>query len=114
MVLLRKLIGSADNVLRRWLSIPALTRIEIGNILIAVSTTGLMALGVIEMSLSLLLLFAFILVILGVIGRYVDSIKDDKERLELYAEHLKKSSARGDFVKDSPSRDSSDGGTKPE
>lgn len=112
MVLLRKLIGSADNVLRRWLSIPALTRIEIGNILIAVSTTGLMALGVIEMSLSLLLLFAFILVILGVIGRYVDSIKDDKERLEVYAEHLKKSSERRDSVKDSPCGDSGDGGTE--
>ena len=65
-----------------------LTRIEIGNFLIAISTTGLMALGVIPMSLSLLIILAVILLFIGVIGRYVDAVKDDRQRLEKYEQHL--------------------------
>lgn len=72
-----------------------LTRIEIGNFLIAISTTGLMAIGVIPMSLSLLIILAVILLFIGVIGRYVDAVKDDRQRLEKYEQHLDEYSRSG-------------------
>lgn len=63
-------------------------KIEIGNLLIALSTTGLMALGVFPMSITLLVTLAIILGVMGVIGRYIDSVEDDIERLIKYEEHL--------------------------
>lgn len=64
------------------------TKIEIGNFLVALSTTGLMALGVIPMSIMLLVILALIFLVIGVIGRYVDGVKDDTERLRKYEEYL--------------------------
>ena len=65
--------------------------IEIGNFLIAISTTGMMALGIIPMSLAALAVLAILFIILGIIGRYVDAVEDDVERLLKYEEHLSKS-----------------------
>ena len=86
--------------------------LEVGNLLVAISTTGLVAVGVIDMPIVLLVSSAVALVLLGIVGRTIDSIKDDKERLEVYAEHLKKSSERRDSLEDSPCGDSGDGGTE--
>lgn len=63
--------------------------LEIGNLLVAISTTGLVAIGVIDMPIILLASSAVVLVLLGIVGRTIDSIKDDKERLEVYANSLK-------------------------
>ena len=63
--------------------------LEIGNLLVAISTTGLVAIGVIDMPIILLVSSAVVLVLLGILGRTIDSIKDDKERLEVYANSLK-------------------------
>ena len=65
-----------------------LAHIEIGNLLAALSATGLMALGVVPMSLNLLIALAVFLVVLGVVGRYIDSVEDDMERLIKYEEYL--------------------------
>lgn len=67
--------------------------IEIGNFLVALSTTGMMALGVISLSLPVLIVLALIFVVLGVIGRYVDSVEDDVERLLKYENYLRESAA---------------------
>lgn len=67
-----------------------LTHIEIGNFLAALSTSGLMALGVIPMSLTTLIGLAVLFLIIGVVGRYVDAVKDDKQRLIKYEKHLDK------------------------
>lgn len=68
-----------------------LASVEIGNLLASLSTTGLMAIGVVPMSLPLLISLAVLLFVIGVIGRYVDSVEDDIERLIKYEEHLDKS-----------------------
>lgn len=65
--------------------------IEIGNFLVALSTTGLMALGVIPMSLTLLVALALLLLVIGVIGRYIDSVRDDAKRLKTYEKYLTES-----------------------
>lgn len=62
--------------------------IQIGNFLVSVSTTGLMALGVVPMSLTVLIVLAIFLFLIGVIGRYIDSVEDDVERLLKYEEHI--------------------------
>lgn len=64
--------------------------IEIGNFLIAISTTGMMSLGIVPMSISMLILLAVLFIVLGVVGRYVDAVEDDVERLLKYEEHLSK------------------------
>lgn len=66
-----------------------MSTLEIGNLLVAISTTGLVAIGVIDMPIILLASSAVVLVLLGIVGRTTDSIKDDKERLEVYANSLK-------------------------
>lgn len=68
-----------------------LTGLEIGNFLVAISTTGLMALGVIPMSLTLLIVLALLLLVIGVIGRYIDSVRDDAKRLKTYEKYLTES-----------------------
>ena len=84
--------------MRNWLRAKAsrlhslsqlLTKIEIGNFLIALSTSGLMALGVVPMSLSLLVALAILFLLIGIVGRYVDAVKDDEQRLEKYEQNLK-------------------------
>ena len=70
--------------------------LEAGNLCIALSTTGLMALGAIPMSLPLLITLAAVLVVIGVIGRYVDAVEDDVERLLKYEEHIRESADGGD------------------
>ena len=65
--------------------------LEAGNLCIALSTTGLMALGVIPMSLTALIILATLLMIVGILGRYVDSVEDDVERLLKYEEYISKS-----------------------
>ena len=65
--------------------------IEIGNFLIAISTTGMMALGIVPMSLTAIVVLAIVFVVLGIIGRYVDAVEDDVERLLKYEEHISKS-----------------------
>lgn len=67
--------------------------IEIGNFLIAISTTGMMALGAIPMSLTTIIVLAIVFVVLGIVGRYVDAVEDDVERLLKYEEHITKSVA---------------------
>lgn len=52
-------------------------RIEIGNFLIAVSSSGLMALGILPVSITTLIIMAIILFALGVIGRYIDGVEDN-------------------------------------
>lgn len=71
--------------------------IEVGNFLIAISTTGMMALGVVPMSLTTIIVLAVVFVVLGIVGRYVDAVEDDVERLLKYEEHIAKSIA-GDGV----------------
>ena len=66
-----------------------MSTLEIGNLLVAISTTGLVVIGVIDMPIILLVSSAVVLVLLGIVGRTIDSIKDDKERLEVYANSLK-------------------------
>ena len=63
--------------------------LEIGNVLVSISTTLLMALGSLPLSLPLLISLALVLVVLGIIGRYIDEVSDDNERMILYEEHLK-------------------------
>lgn len=65
--------------------------IEIGNFLIAISTTGMMALGIVPMSLTAIVVLAIVFVVLGIVGRYVDAVEDDVERLLKYEEHISKS-----------------------
>lgn len=64
--------------------------IEVGNFLIAISTTGMMALGVVPMSLTTIIVLAILFVVLGIVGRYVDAVEDDVERLLKYEEHIAK------------------------
>ena len=64
--------------------------IEVGNFCVAVSTTGLMALGVVPLSLPVLVCLALALLIVGIVGRYVDAVEDDVERLLKYEEHISK------------------------
>ena len=64
--------------------------LEAGNLCIALSTTGLMALGVIPMSLTALIILATLLMIVGILGRYVDSVEDDVERLLKYEKYISK------------------------
>lgn len=73
----------------------------IGNLLVAISTTGLVAIGVIDMPITLLVSSAIVLVLLGVVGRTIDSIKDDKERLEVYANSLKGDDSEGATISNS-------------
>lgn len=68
--------------------------VEVGNFLIALSTTGLMVLGVIPMSLTALIILAILLMIVGILGRYVDAVEDDVERILKYEEHIKSSADR--------------------
>ena len=63
--------------------------LEIGNVLVSISTTLLMALGSLPLSLPLLISLALVLVVLGIIGRYIDEVSDDNERMILYEEYLK-------------------------
>ena len=61
--------------------------LQVGNLLASLSITALMALGVIPMSLTALLILAIILFVVGVIGKYIDSVEDDVERLLKYEEY---------------------------
>lgn len=70
--------------------------LEAGNLCIALSTTGLMALGTIPMSLTLLIILATMFIVIGIIGRYVDAVEDDVERLLKYEEHIRESADGGD------------------
>lgn len=63
--------------------------LEIGNVLVALSTTCLMGVGSLPFSIPVIVFLATILVILGVVGKYIDEVKDDHERMILYEEHLK-------------------------
>ena len=63
--------------------------LEIGNVLVALSTTCLMGVGSLPFSIPVIVFLAAILVILGVVGKYIDEVKDDNERMILYEEHLK-------------------------
>ena len=103
--------------MRNWLRAKAsrlhslsqlLTKIEIGNFLIALSTSGLMALGVVPMSLSLLVALAVLFLLIGIAGRYVDAVKDDEQRLKKYEQHLGKHTGSG--CEDSSSRVSDSSG----
>lgn len=76
--------------------------IEAGNLCIAISTTGLMALGAIPMSLSILISLALLFLVLGIIGRYVDAVEDDVERLLKYEEHVRKGVDSGNTNPPSP------------
>lgn len=78
--------GDRKLSLKSWMA-----HIEVGNFLASVSTTGLMALGVVPMSLNILIALAIFLVFLGVVGRYIDSVEDDMERLIKYEQHLSQS-----------------------
>lgn len=82
--------------------------LEIGNLLVALSTTGLMALGVLPLSFELLIVFAILLFIIGVVGRYLDSVQDDVERLIVYEKHL----SEGHRCNDDPDSFSSPSGIK--
>ena len=63
--------------------------VQVGNALTALSFVGFMALGVLEFSLIPFSLFAGLFVILGFLGKYIDEVEDDAERLEKYEQHLK-------------------------
>lgn len=63
--------------------------LEIGNVLVALSTIGLMGVGSLPFSVPVVVIFALTLVVLGVIGKYIDEVHDDHERLILYEKHLK-------------------------
>ena len=90
---------------QRKLSINSwVSHIEIGNLLVSLSTTGLMALGVIPLSFPLLVSLALFLLVVGIVGRYLDSIEDDAERLLVYEKHLTEGVAR--VVPDSPGDES--------
>lgn len=75
--------------------------LEIGNVLVAVSTTMLMALGSLPLSLPVLISLAVFLILLGVVGKYIDEVSDDNERLKLYEENLKELLLREFASKDS-------------
>lgn len=75
--------------------------LEIGNVLVAISTTMLMALGSLPLSLPVLISLAVFLIILGIVGKYIDEVGDDNERLKLYEEHLKELLHRGVAYEDS-------------
>lgn len=63
--------------------------LEIGNVLVALSTTCLMGVGSLSFSIPVIVFLAAILVMLGVVGKYIDEVEDDNERMILYEEHLK-------------------------
>lgn len=65
--------------------------IELGNVLFALSTVGLLALGVIDVSIPVLAISAGIFVVVGFFGKYIDEVEDDRERLEKYEEFIKES-----------------------
>ena len=65
--------------------------IEVGNLLFAASTMGLMLLGVLDVSIPVLAISAGIFVIVGFFGKYIDEVEDDRERLEKYEELIKES-----------------------
>ena len=73
--------------------------LEIGNVLVAISTTLLMALGSLPLSLPVLFSLAVFLIVLGIVGKYIDEVGDDNERLKLYEEHLKELLHRGLLTK---------------
>ena len=75
--------------------------LEIGNVLVAISTTLLMALGSLPLSLPVLFSLAVFLIVLGIVGKYIDEVGDDNERLKLYEEHLKELLHRGVAYEDS-------------
>ena len=87
----RKRSGQGKNSVRS-----RIVGLQVGNLLASLSTTGLMALGVIPMSLIALLILAIILFVVGVIGKYIDSVEDDVERLLKYEEHIRESADGGD------------------
>ena len=95
----RKRSGQGKNSVRS-----RIVGLQVGNLLASLSTTGLMALGVIPMSLTALLILALILFVVGVIGKYIDSVEDDVERLLKYEEYIR-NSASGDLP-DTPRIDS--------
>ena len=65
--------------------------IELGNVLFALPTVGLLALGVIDVSIPVLAISAGIFVVVGFFGKYIDEVEDDRERLEKYEEFIKES-----------------------
>lgn len=82
-----------NNRCKRFSPKSLIAHIEVGNFLVSLSTTGLMALGVVPMSLNVLIALAILLVIIGVVGRYIDSVQDDMERLKKYEQHLSQSAS---------------------
>lgn len=66
-----------------------LPSLEIGNVLIAISFSGLLVLNVLPLSLLPTVILAVLLCLVGIIGKYIDEVEDDKERLSKYEEHLK-------------------------
>lgn len=77
--------------------------VQIGNFLIAISTTGLMALGALPMSLTLLITLAIVFIIVGIFGRYVDAVEDDVERLLKYEQYISKGTDGSNTNTPSPS-----------
>lgn len=63
--------------------------LEVGNFCVALSTTGLMAIGVIPMSLPTLIVLALMLLVIGIIGGYIDAVEDDVERLLKYEKYIR-------------------------
>ena len=57
-----------------------------------------MALGVFPVSLPLLISLAVIFLVLGIIGRYIDAVEDDVERLLKYEKHISESASGSDAI----------------
>lgn len=62
---------------------------QIGNLLFAAGTVGLMALSVTPLSIPTLIICGTVFVFLALIGKYIDECEDDLERLMEYGKHLK-------------------------
>lgn len=77
--------------------------LEIGNVLVALSTICLMGVGSLPFSIPVIVFLSLILVVLGVVGKYIDEVSDDNERLILYEEHLKELLHRRTVDEDSSS-----------
>ena len=80
------------------MKLPSFTKLETGNVLIAISFAGLLVLNVLPLSLFPTIILAVLLCLVGIIGKYIDEVEDDKERLSKYEEHLK-TLHRGDTEK---------------
>lgn len=64
-------------------------KVQIGNMLFALGTVGLMALSVVPLSIPTLIICGTVFVFLALVGKYIDECEDDLERLMEYGKHLK-------------------------